>query len=425
MKQAIIGLDGGGSNLRMLIVDKETEKEIYSKEISTGTNLSTVANKKEALDNIISLILDGYLHIPRDYILTGVGLSSAGTEIKENKIALEGALRKAIETLKISSDRINENPPELYITNDIDILLHSADIALVAGTGTVGAVKYKDVKPYDNEKRAPEYTIKKLDGRGQFLGDKGAGFWLGNEALKRVSEIENLGHYIDSKGRIVKILDRECPYFDDEDRYLYEEEIEKFENRTDKIKLIDNEDVEIAYASEKNLCLKNIVFEKLFEELGISKEELDNVLKYGLEQQGFSDYVDLIYKATEANKKPYDRAKVGNIFSKTVDEAAMYGDKTANDILKHASVELFKLIKAAYETGNFYTKENCDILLSGSVLVHSEIIRTFLESIVKQYYPNVNLKVNNEKPVWSTIRYVKDELDKKERTKLQDEEREI
>ena len=39
MKQAIMALDGGGSNLRMILVDKDTEKELYFREIDSGTNL--------------------------------------------------------------------------------------------------------------------------------------------------------------------------------------------------------------------------------------------------------------------------------------------------------------------------------------------------------------------------------------------------
>ena len=66
MKEAIIALDGGGSNLRMLIVDMATKKELYFREITTGTNLSSVPNREEAIENIKSLIIDGHLHIPRD-----------------------------------------------------------------------------------------------------------------------------------------------------------------------------------------------------------------------------------------------------------------------------------------------------------------------------------------------------------------------
>ena len=49
MKRAIIALDGGGSNLRMVIADYDSEKPIYFNEINTGTNLSTVPNREKPL----------------------------------------------------------------------------------------------------------------------------------------------------------------------------------------------------------------------------------------------------------------------------------------------------------------------------------------------------------------------------------------
>lgn len=370
MKQAIMALDGGGSNLRIVVADAKTEEELYFAEVSTGTNLSTVANKEEALDNIKKLVIDGYLHMPRDYYLLGIGLSSAGTEIKENKLQLEKALKEVIETLKISSDRINDYPPEYYVTNDIDILLHSADITLVAGTGTVGAVKYKDVKPYYNDWTEPtEYVIEKFDGNGQFLGDKGAGYWIGQEVLRRVAEIDNLGGYINSKGEFVETI-----Y--DEDLYL-----------------------------------KELVFEKLFEETGLSKEQLKVALQKGLKSANVPEFVSLVYTATQANGKPFDRAKVGNLFAKMADDAAWMGDSAANDILKQASIELYKNVKVAYDRGDFESKEKCDLLLSGSVLVHSRIVRYFLETVIKERHPNISIQINTEKPVWSTVRYVKEKVE--------------
>lgn len=374
MKKAIMALDGGGSNLRMLVTDEETEEELYFREIATGTNLSTVPNKEEAIENIKNLIIDGHLHIPRDYVLQGIGLSSAGTEIKENKEALEKALQDIIQTLKISSDRINDYPPALYVTNDINILLHSADIALVSGTGTVCAVKYKDVKPYDNTDEIPEeYTIKKFDGNGPFIGDKGSGYWIAKEVLTRVSEIENLGGYMNSKGEFVE---------------------------------------------ETDSYLRELVLEKLFEEHNMPEEQLQKAIDVQLARANVPEFVSMVYSATEDNMgKPFDRAIVGRLFSKIADDAALQGDEAANDILKQASVELFKNIWAAYQEGNFENKEECHLLLSGSVLVHSSIVRTFLEWAIKDQYPNVYIKVNDEEPVWSTMRYVKNELNSRKQNK--------
>ena len=72
MKEAIMGLDGGGSNLRILVVDRKTEQELYSKDIETGTNLSTVADKDEALRNVRELIVSGFKAIPDDYCVKDI-----------------------------------------------------------------------------------------------------------------------------------------------------------------------------------------------------------------------------------------------------------------------------------------------------------------------------------------------------------------
>lgn len=366
MKEAIIALDGGGSNLRMIVVDKNTEEEIYFREINSGTNLSTVPNKEQALNNIKRLIADGYTSLPSDYTLVGIGLSSAGTEIPENQSSLEQALQDVVEILKKFSDKIATHPPELYVTNDIDILLHSADIALVAGTGTVCAVKYKDIKPYDNTDEIPEeYTIEKLDAAGPHIGDKGSGFWLGKEVLTKVQEIETLGGFINSKGEFVE---------------------------------------------EHNSYLRELVLNKLFSLTGISGDVAEKAKILGLKEAGAPEFVSLVYSATEDDGKVFDRAKVGNLFAILANEAALQGDEAANDILKAASIELFKNIRVAYEKGSFADKEDCRLLLSGSVLVHNKIIRFFLENAIRDYYPNIIIKINTEQPVHSTVKYIKEKL---------------
>ena len=370
MKKAIMGLDGGGSNLRMVIMDAETEQELYYAKINTGTNLSSVANREEALNNLQGLIKEGFFNMPDDYCLMGIGLSSAGTEIEEDKISLEKALENAVEDLKKSSKRIKFYAPKCFVTNDIDILLHSADIAIVAGTGTVAAVKYKDVKPYDNNWEVPtDYVIEKFDGNGHHIGDKGSAFSIAAQVVKIVAEIEDTGGYINSKGEFVEII--------------YEED----------------------------LYLRKLVFEKIFEKKGLPEEQLKKALQSGLKSAGAPEFVSLVYDVTKANGKPFDKAKVAEMFSKIADDAAIMGDTAANDILKQASIELYKNIRAAYERGGFENKEVCDLLLSGSVLVNSTIVRYFLETVIKENYPNVYIKVNQEEPVLSTARYIKNRLE--------------
>lgn len=371
MKKAIIALDGGGSNLRMVVADYDSEQPIYFNEINTGTNLSTVPNREEALNNIQNLIVEGFDNLPTGYEVSGIGLSSAGTEIKKNKEDLETALASAVG--KIKQKTSSAGNPALYVTNDIDILLHSSDIALVAGTGTVGAVKYKDIKPYDNTDVEPEeYTIEKLDGDGEYIGDKGSGYWIAKEVLTRVGQIEKLGLYINSKGEVV----RDNTYY-----------------------------------------LRELVIEKLLELNGYSKDDAYRAKALTLRGANLPEYVSLVYSITEENGRPFDRAKVGNLFGKVAEEAALQGDEVANDILKGASLELFKNVVAAYEKGDFDTKPSCDLLLSGSVLVKNKIVRFFLEDMIRQKYPNVYVKVNEEKPVMSTVKYVKSKIEPVKETK--------
>ena len=374
MKEAIMGLDGGGSNLRILVVDRETEQELYSRDIGTGTNLSTVADKKEALINIKNLIVSGFNEIPQDYCIKGIGLSSAGTEIPENREMLEEVLNSAVKKVQETSNVVKLFPPKCFITNDIDILLHSADIALVAGTGTVGAVKYLDYEPYDNVDEAPdEYTIHKFDGNGQFIGDKGSGYWISKEILTRVAEIENLGGYMNRRGEFI-----ECDPRDSE--------------------------------------LLEMVYNKVFEANGISREDAKKLLR----EKRVPEFVALVYSATADNGNVFDRAKVGNMFGKLAVEAAYAGDEAANDVLEHSAQELFKNIAAGYKMGKFDEKEWCTILLSGSVLVKNDIVRWHLENKIRDAYPNTTIRVNEEKPVWSTIRYVDGKI--KQKVKTRDEE---
>lgn len=373
MKKAIIALDGGGSNLRMVVADYNSEQQIYFNEVDTGTNLSTVPNRQEAINNIQNLILEGFENLPEGYEISGIGLSSAGSEIEQNRIDLAKALDMSV--VKIKEKKPEIKLPKLFVTNDIEILLHSSDMALVAGTGTVGAVKYKDIKPYDNIDVEPEkFIIEKFDGDGEYIGDKGSGYWIAKEVLTRVGQIEKLGIYKDSQGKVKE---------------------------------------------DKTFYLRELVLNKLLDLNGYTEQDAERALALTLNGAGLPEYVSLVYSITEENGRPFDRAKVGNLFSKIADDAAIQGDEVANDILKGAASELFKNIVAGYEKGNFEKKPYCNLLLSGSVLVHSEITRHFLEDMIKEKYPNVCVKLNKEKPVMSTVKYVKSEIEAENERNLQ------
>ena len=81
--------------------------------------------------------------------------------------------------------------------------------------------------------------------------------------------------------------------------------------------------------------------------------------------------------------------KEQEIYRKIANGVSNLEKRITIDILKQASIELFKNVRAAYKRGGFENKEQCDLILSGSVLVHSDIVRYFMQKTVKEYYPNV------------------------------------
>lgn len=166
--------------------------------------------------------------------------------------------------------------------------------------------------------------------------------------------------------------------------------------------------------------LVELVYEKVFEENGISREEAHRLIV----NQQVPEFVALLYKATTVNGQVFDRAKVGNLFGRIAAEAAYAGDEAANDVLEQAAQELFKNIVAAYKKGKFgegFGEEKeckwCNILLSGSVLVKNNIVRWHLEHKIRAAFPNTIVKVNKEKPVWSTIKYVDKKIESRETKK--------
>ena len=60
------------------------------------------------------------------------------------------------------------------------------------------------------------------------------------------------------------------------------------------------------------------------------------------------------------NGNVFDKATVGREFAKFAEEAALQGDEAAIDILKKASLELFRNVDVAYENANLKEKQQCE-----------------------------------------------------------------
>ena len=113
MKKAIMALDGGGSNLRMVVADYYSEKSIYFNEINTGTNLSTVSNKQKAINNIQNLVIEGFdnLKNPNDAIKISLENTAKIYEVEKTFYRYNSSLLLSFpEALRWS-----EQEPDLYI----------------------------------------------------------------------------------------------------------------------------------------------------------------------------------------------------------------------------------------------------------------------------------------------------------------------
>ena len=108
-----------------------------------------------------------------------------------------------------------------------------------------------------------------------------------------------------------------------------------------------------------------------------AKEAVIEILKNGIKKSGV-EYIAIAHGSTTVNGKVFDKATVGREFAKFAEEAALQGDEAAIDILKKASLELFRNVDAAYENANFKDKEQCELLLSGSAIVKNKSLRYML-----------------------------------------------
>ncbi|GAB5491225.1 MAG: N-acetylglucosamine kinase [Phototrophicaceae bacterium] len=159
--QRFIGIDGGGSNLRVVVTDEHMNELIRVKR--GAVNPSAIGREQSAylIQSAIQEALDS-LNLKT---VTGVGIGVAGA----SAVYAEAWLRETIETVL----------PDTFIApaSDNEIALVGGagkreGLLLLAGTGSVGF--------------GMNTTGEKIQvgGWGYILGDEGSGFWIGLQALK-------------------------------------------------------------------------------------------------------------------------------------------------------------------------------------------------------------------------------------------------
>lgn len=341
MSNAIIALDGGGTNLRMALVDAETLEEIGPrKEMQCGTNLNSASDPEQSLENLRKFIIEGYGNLPEGYLLKGIILSSAGTEIEANKTRLQEALENASNQIQEKNSTLKACPPLCVVTNDIDPLTAGdTHIAISAGTGTVCAVKCPT--PLGEKLRI-------IDGYGIF-GDKGAGFDIGNDLLTRLGEVFGKGIWTHNNGEIEEI------------------DLKTFCNQT---------------------SLVTHVVQKLAE---VSKEYPCEIIKRLMN----GEIAQAMYPGTNNGERSVIASYTKVLNDAVAEDTAKgkEGCRYVTEIYEKAATELFKDIMAAYRFGKYAPQEKINIVASGSVFKHNKLLGQLFTQKVTEKYPGANITI--------------------------------
>ena len=154
-----IGVDGGGSKTRIVLLDQNL-KLIREKEIEASNLVST--DYREVL-NKINQIIKEYQH---QYNIRGIGLGMAGIDSEQERSRLE---RKLAATYPDKEVRVcNDGVASL-----IGGLNYQTGILINAGTGSIAVGIDR------------EGTIYRAGGWDYLLGDEGSGFWIGKKLIQR------------------------------------------------------------------------------------------------------------------------------------------------------------------------------------------------------------------------------------------------
>lgn len=386
-KKAIIALDGGGTNLRIVIRDEDTNEELFAKKVGYGTNLSSVGDKERALSNIKNLIQEGFEHVRQTgYQISAIGLSSAGTEVKENKLRLEETLAEAAEEIVQGSEALGRvKKPLLAVTNDIDILLgKDVSIAGVCGTGSIVAYRSEETDENGNKKT----VIRTVDGLGHTIGDYGSGYYIGDHVINRALRIFNTGAYIDSNGKEVEAEPNESNLLK---RVLILLAKDAKENR-DGIKVEDMDPDELVKYYTDTL-----------EQLKSGELTLQQLVGDATTLKSVKDGVEIESK--------YDKAVVAKYAGFLIADVE---DPALDDILEKAAREYALSVKAAIKKGNLQSESKINVLLNGGIVQHNPRYKNRIEAIVREKYPTVTINVidpEKEEAVDYTIKYMKELLE--------------
>lgn len=161
-----LGIDGGGTNLRLVIVDDDLNIIATHHGYSVNPNAVGRDVAKDRIQNGIHEILEIAELMPSQIMGLGIGVAGAS------------ARHSADWLLQVAQPVL---PNSLIVpSSDEEIGLVGArealdGVFLIAGTGSTVYGVSPDGKSY------------RAGGWGYLLGDEGAGYWIGNQALRAVT----------------------------------------------------------------------------------------------------------------------------------------------------------------------------------------------------------------------------------------------
>ena len=242
MADYFIGIDGGGTKSKLVLVNRKLE--ILSEQIGGGTNL-LITGTANAAKIFLQLINKAIAEINISLSeINGITIGTAGAG-RHKQIKL---LKNKLSNLLINEEYLSKN---ISITNDAEITLKGAfpnndGIILIAGTGSILYGKDKYGK------------IFRIGGMGKLIGDEGSGYSIGKKGISLVS----------------KMFDgRESP------SALYDDFMNTFKIRTqaEMINAIYNKDFDISGFAEYVINAAEKGNEK---SIGILETESDELLKH-------------------------------------------------------------------------------------------------------------------------------------------------
>jgi glucosamine kinase len=162
-----IGVDGGGTNLRVIVVDDNMQPlaTYHGERVNPNTVGRDVA-KERIQHGILSAIQSAGLNPSQ---ILGIGLGIAGASARHS----EEWLLEIIQPILPESLIAPSSDEEIGLVGARKAL---DGVFLIAGTGSaVYGIR-------------PDGMMHRAGGWGYLLGDEGAGYWIGNQALRAVTQ---------------------------------------------------------------------------------------------------------------------------------------------------------------------------------------------------------------------------------------------